>query len=563
MRRVLLCLCLLWSGCSAKAQRLDAGEGADTGVIAVADAGTIDASADAASPDAETDAGTATPDASTPEACRPPAAAGPLDVVTTHATVRGEALGADLRRHRGIRYAAPPVGELRWRAPAPPACAPAVVDALDYGPRCPQLDPDRGTFAGAEDCLTVDVWSPAAPAEPQPVMVFVHGGGNIVGAASEAAFGAEPTFDGEVLARAQGAVVVTLQYRLGALGFFAHEALGEGGANWGLQDQVAALRWVQDNIAAFGGDPTRVLVFGESAGAANVCALLTMPSARGLFSAALMQSGGCGQPPLAERRAQGLELVEAAQCAGAAEPIACLRALGAEAVVRARPGVIDVATGRGTDWGPAVDGALLPESPADAIAAGRDHPVPVIIGANLDETARSVAPIASCAAYEALVRRHFPAGANAVLAIYPCADYPTPRDAFVALTSDLRFICPSRAVARARVRAGTAPLYRYFFTHHLDNARQQQGAFHGLELAFVFGHLATPLYQPSAGELELSAAMGGYWARFAATGDPNGDGALAWPEYDASGDLHLELATPVRAADGVRAAQCDAWDRLR
>jgi para-nitrobenzyl esterase len=481
-------------------------------------------------------------------------------VITSHGPVRGVADGATWA-FRGIPYAQPPTDARRFAPPEPLGCfpgAPAAFAATDFGARCPQRDAD-GVVVGAEDCLTLNVWVPQAPAAvPRPVMVFIHGGGNVQGSS------AEPVYDGDELATSGGVVVITINYRLGALGFLAHPALAaerpEGvSGNWGILDQIAALAWVRDEIAAFGGDPARVTIFGESAGARDVCVLLASPRAAGLFHGAIMQSGGCTDPTEGEAESFGAEWAAAAGCAGAADLPACLRGLDLAEVMATLPQEASVLSGN--DYQPNVDGAVLPEPPIDAIAAGRHNAVPFMVGANADETGRYAPAITTEMQYQQAVQAMFPLLYMQVLAQYPAAAYPTPRRALVALTSDARFICPSREVARAGAAAPTPPVWRYFFTHPATPL----GAVHGIELVYVFGTFESIAGDtPSAADLALATALQGYWTRFAATGDPNGDGAPVWPAYDGAGgaDPFLDLAATPVAGDGVRTAQCDFWEAL-
>lgn len=502
-------------------------------------------------------------------ACSVAPSAEPGVVATDRGAVRGIALGG-VRSYRGVPFAAPPVGALRWRAPEPAACWSGVRDANAFGAACPQLDA-MGDPTGQEDCLTLNVWTPeAAPATPLPVLFFVHGGGFNQGS-SAVSVGDVAVYDGRALA-ARGAVVVTVNYRLGALGFLSHASLdGESAdgasGNYGLQDVVAALRWVQANVRRFHGDPSRVMLFGESAGGVAVCALAASPLARGLFSTAVIESGGCAVQPRSTANGAGDRLVAAAGCGGRPDAAACLRAQAPGAILRALPAVVTGATPN--DFGPSVDGRVLPRAVLEAVAAGAHLRVPVIVGTNADEAAR-MAPatvlteaqyLASARAY--LAQYGLPAAqVDAVLALYPSASFPTPRAALAALITDTRWTCPARAIARTFRGAQTEGVYRYFFTKSLDPTRAplaaRDGAYHGLELFYVFGSLNVAGYRPSAADLALSEALQGYWLRFAATGDPNGGGAPAWPAYDAATDPHLVLDTTVAAANGVRAGRCDA-----
>jgi para-nitrobenzyl esterase len=470
--------------------------------------------------------------------------------------------------YRGIPYAAPPLGELRWKRPEAPACWSEARPASEFGPVCTQLAAD-GSVKGQEDCLTINVWTPddAASDKPAPVLFYVHGGGNVQGSSGEMNAGVA-LFDGENLATVEHAVVVTFNYRVGPFGFLAHPGLSaengeQASGNYGGLDQLFALGWVKDNIAAFGGDPARVLLFGESAGGLDTCILLATPRSKGLFSAALIESGGCAAQSRDTAESFGADFVTAAGCDAAADAIACLRELPAEAVELAIPSSANVA-GKQGPYQPSLDGYFLPKPPLEILKAGEHQHVPFVIGANENETATSVGELTEME-YGDLVALLFGPLAQQVLVEYPVADYPSPRWAYIAVTSDAKFICPARTIARAARAAQSEPVYRYHFTHVLDNvgaAGKAKGAFHGLELLFVFNHLDLAGYQPSQGEKDLAGAIGGYWTRLAAGGDPNGPGAPAWPVYDVAADSYLELATPPAAGEGVRSKKCDFWDDL-
>lgn len=495
----------------------------------------------------------------------------PGTVLSDRGAVSGVLRGATWA-YLGIPYAAPPVGPLRFRPPTKHACWSDDRAAKAFGERCPQLD-DQGAVIGKEDCLTLNVWAPATPPpSPLPVMFFVHGGGNIQGASSQAA-GDGKTFlyDGQALSEKAGTVVVTINYRLGTLAWLAHPALAKESAkasagNYGTLDQIAALEWVQRNIARFGGDPKRVLLFGESAGAVNTCLLVTTPLAKGLFSAALMQSGGCVAKPRLDAEAFAQKFAAAASCDKAADVPACLRALPFETVVKTLPDTIDLA-GKQGNLQPVVDGWIQPDDPLKTLAAGKHNPVPFVVGANQDETGLAVGAMTE-AQYKAAV---YAAAGNValgdqILAQYPVVEYGSPRKAYVALTSDAKFICTARKVARAAAAGQpSVPVYRYHFSHAIQNGGvllKEAGAFHGLELTFVFLKLGVSGYTPTTGELALADAIVGYWSRHAAKGDPNGAGAVAWPPYVAATDPYLALDETITAGVGVRTKQCDFWDSL-
>ena len=483
--------------------------------------------------------------------CAPTPGAPAERVTTTSGVVRGATDGATLAWKR-VPYAAPPIGDLRLRAPQPAPCAADELDATALGPTCPQLTADGG-FEGAEDCLHLNLWAPAsAPATPRPVMVWIHGGGNSVGTA------VDPIYDGRRLAEAGDVVVVTLNYRLAQLGFLADAALATtAGAvgNYGTLDQLEALRWVHANIAAFGGDPANVMVFGESAGGRNTCTLLAAPAAAGLFHRALIQSGACKFiDTRAEAQATADAVATALGCTG--DRAACFRAATAEALIRANAQPVGALAA--SAYGSVIDGVTLVEQPEAAIRAGRHHAMPIAIGANADETGREAPAMLTEPQYVALVRAQLGPIADAALQQYPASAYPSPRAAYVRLTTDSRFVCPSREIAAGAAAAQTAPVFRYFFQYRATPL----GAVHGLDVPFVFGTFGAILtpggtpYQPTAADLALSAAIQGYWTRFARSGDPGG--APAWPAYGAT-DPALVLDGAITTTAGVRTADCDFW----
>jgi para-nitrobenzyl esterase len=526
MRSGGLLLCLVWVGCSTDPGPGDGGNGVGCGT----------------------------------------ASAQQLQVMTDRGPLQGVAAGTTLA-FKGIPYAAPPTGALRFQAPADFQCAPAVRDATQFGKACPQLDENMNPV-GDEDCLTLNVWTPNSIDAPRAVMVFIHGGGNVQGSSSELASGTA-IYDGQSLAEKGDVVVVTLNYRLASLGFLAlaelsAEADPKVSGNYGILDQIAALKWVKRNAAAFGGDPTRVMIFGESAGAVNTCVHVASPLSAGLFHAALMQSGGCAQPTLSQAEGEGTKVVSMAGCDGAADKPACLRAIPALTLIKMAPGVASV-TGldAGLKFGPNVDGYVLAGSPIEVISERKHNAVPFVIGANAEETARYTPMVASAMAYEDILRTLFPAIADQLLQLYPAADFPTPRKALTAVTTDGRFVCPARRIARTIRDAQSEPVFRYFFTHGLDNsAAGALGAWHGLELTFIFNQLTIANYMPSSAERKLSTDMIGYWSRLAKAKNPNGMGAFEWPVYDTTTDTHLVLDNTITSGTLLRTTRCDFWDSI-
>jgi para-nitrobenzyl esterase len=501
----------------------------------------------------------------------PPPAATPGLAQTSCGAYQGNDRGGSWS-FLGIRFAAAPTGARRWRSPEPPACPSGTVAANVYAPVCPQLDVVTGLPEGDEDCLAVNVFAPKAtfPADSRPVMVFVHGGGNVQGSAREEVEPGRLLYDGAALAETTGNVVVTLQYRLGPLGWLVHPALDaeapdSRSGNYALEDQIAALRWVQRNIAAFGGNKDRVMIFGESAGGLDVCALIASPAAAGLFNSALIESGGCVADTHATALATGATLADNVGCSAASDVAACLRSKSPAELLSALPPVVSIA-GREPPYQPSVDGSLLPTAPLDAIRTGQHNRMPVVIGTNADETGREVPLTFGEADYEAfLIGTISDPGVRArVAALYSSANFGSARLAYVALTSDVKFTCPSRTIARALAGVQTEPVYRYLFTEVPDApASHLYGAFHGLELLFVFGALNPQGYTPTAAERALSTSIQDYWGSFAASGRPIAAGAPVWTQYDQNRDNYLDLdSTTLAMGEGVNTGRCDFWATL-
>ncbi|HLT34704.1 MAG TPA: carboxylesterase family protein, partial [Enhygromyxa sp.] len=443
-----------------------------------------------------------------------------LVVATDRGRVRGTTDGG-AQAFRGIPYAAAPTGERRFRAPEPPAAWDGIRDATAFGNKCPQ----RGVLdilVGDEDCLNLNVWRPSTPAsDPRPVLVFIHGGANVVGS------GSDPLHSGRRLAHDHELIVVTFNYRLGLLGFLAHPRLtAESGTsgNWAYLDQIAALQWVARNIAAFGGDPKRVTIVGESAGALGVCVLLTSPLAAGLFTAAIMQSGGCDVAPLTRREQDGERLANISGCARAPDMLECLRGISVTHLLALTPAPAEISS-----WalptGGAVDGVVLPTSPWQAFAAGTHAVVPTLVGSNADET-ELFAPktIDSCSAYQLAIQKSFGVSSEDVLAEYPCADYPNPRQAYVAATTDAIFDCQARRILRSlapAARESGTPLFRYLYAYtRADPAVRELRAFHGGEIQLLFGTMPRIGYKLPDAEKTLSQIIQTSWAAIARSGSP-------------------------------------------
>jgi len=365
----------------------------------------------------------------------------------------------------------------------------------------------------------------------------------------------------------QDVVVVTLQYRVGALGFMAHPALSAetdygGSGNYGLMDQTAGLAWVRDNIASFGGDPDRVTIFGESAGAVSVCLQVASPLASGLFARAAMQSGACIAGALGAREQTGVELANDLGCSGD-DVAVCLRGMTARELVEqddsgVSSGLFDF------DYGPTVDGYFLPQPPLDIIEKGEHDAVPFIVGSNADETQLTVVlegTTVTPMGFEAFVRASLPAAqAEQALQLYPPGSTNLQaRASMIRLSTDSQFICNARRAARAAVAHG--PVWRYSFDHVPSATGPALGAFHGAELFFVFGN-GEDAQSFDADDAVVRDLMMSTWGNLARSGDPTDGDALAWPAYDSTTDPYLRIESPPSSHSGLRTTYCDFWDQV-
>ena len=447
----------------------------------------------------------------------------PGQVKVTGGTVQGTVL-EDMTVYKGIPFAAPPVGELRWKAPQPVVAWDGILECKDFGP-----NPMQGNGEGcSEDCLYLNVWTPAkSPKEKLPVMVWIYGGGFAGGATSY--------YDGADLAR-QGVILVSVAYRVGKLGFLslpelsAEDPNGVSG-NYGLLDQIAGLQWVKDNIAKFGGDPAKVTIFGESAGGISVSMLCASPLAKGLFRGAISQSGGSFGPfqhrTMPGENMQSIKYAEqdntawAQRAFGENYTLEQLRAADAKAVMGG--------FGGSGGW-PIVDGYVIPDDQYKLYEAGKYNDVDVLIGYNSDE-GLSFGFAAGGGSHQDQVRARYEDFADALLAAYPVeADGKvgkTARD----LTRDAAFGWQTWTWARMQNCTGKGRVWLYYFDQHpdypADSPRYGQGSPHGQDVAYVFGNPEE--VQPT--DKALSGWMMAYWTNFAKTGDPNGEGLPAWPLF--------------------------------
>jgi len=471
----------------------------------------------------------------------------------------------------GIPYAAPPVGKLRWRPPQPVEPWSAVRACTEFGPACPQpkalvgLTPPKQS----EDCLTLNVWTPApSPDARLPVMLWIHGGGHTTGAGSIA------FYDGKHLARDGGVVLVTINYRLGPFGYMAHPLLSKESehgvsGNYGLLDQIASLRWVQRNIAGFGGDPGRVTIFGESAGAVSVCRLMVSPLAKGLFHRAIAQSGGAHgrnrhlrqTRPLQEAMEKvGERIARSLGCDGAPDPLAAMRARTPQELLDATSPAQGL-YGRGLRFGPVVDGYAIPEDPPIVFQEGRQHDVPFLTGSNADEGTLFLRqlPVRGVVAYRRMLKRFFGDHTDRVFELFPARTRADVREAASRLAGISAFVAPARCLVRAMEKV-PSPAWLYHFTRVPQQSKAKGlGAFHGLEIAYVFGTLEGRTGFDQA-DRTLARTMLRCWARFAATGDPNGPGLPEWPAYRTATDQHLEFGVPLRIDSGLHKEACDVFE---
>jgi para-nitrobenzyl esterase len=455
-------------------------------------------------------------------------------------------------------------------------------------------------FSPSEDCLYLNVDAPAEGSD-LPVMVWIHGGGFIFGEGVQTDGGTV----GDRIARETGTIVVSMNYRLGQLGYLAHSTLSAespdgASGNYGLMDQTAALRWVQDNVAQFGGDPDNVTIFGESAGAFSACGHLASPKSAGLFARAILQSGTCERPwaTLAAAEAQGDVFAEMLGCASEDDVLACMRAKSADEVLATLPPGpnfgFNPSEGPSGSWWPVLDGAFFTEQPADSFTSGNFNQVPTIVGFTQDEATLFTwlgeiadPPLEITADnYVELIARFV--GNDAELAAraaveYPLEDYSEPAVALAAVVTDTTFRCPGKTeVAKLAV---FVPAYLYQFEYQnghsqlevalpflgADPPSYDLGAFHSVDISYVFGYspllqidfedFSTSLVPWGAGTTDdtLWLETLGYFTRFAATGNPNGEDSVTWPVYDEEADEHLAFDAAVSLRTGAAADKCAFW----
>jgi para-nitrobenzyl esterase len=437
---------------------------------------------------------------------------------------------------KGIPFAAPPVGDLRWKAPEPAKAWSGVRKADSYAPGCMQ-DPGMSKMMGSspnvsEDCLYLNVWTAATTAgEKRPVMVWIHGGAFVGGMTGT------PMFDGTKFAQ-KGVVLVSIAYRLGVFGFLAHPELsresGKGSGTYGIQDMIAGLQWVKNNIAQFGGDPSRVTIFGESAGGIAVGMLSAAPAAKGLFQRAISESGGSFAPPrIADGAGMNVASLKLAESAGesflkklGAADIKAARALPAEQIQKA----VGVGMGGGSSFWPVADGTVLPGDPYELYEKGRFNDTPILAGTNSNEGGLFMRQPVTAAAFEKQIRSGYGERAEVILNAYPHSTDTEAARSSADVFREFAFAWPTWAWARMQSLKGKGKAFVYYFDHRTPAS--PDGANHGAEVSYVFGNFGGPGGgAPSAEDLALSDLIRSYWINFAATGDPNGSGLPQWPAF--------------------------------
>jgi para-nitrobenzyl esterase len=495
---------------------------------------------------------------------------GPI-VTVTGGQIRGAMPQRGGAVFKGIPYAQPPIGQLRWREPMPVKPWRGVHESTAFGAICAQAPTlvRNAAQISSEDCLFLNVWTPEWPSKSRkPVMVWISGGGNFAGGSSGTRF----EFDGEPLAR-HGVVVGTLNYRLAEFGFFSypaltHESVHHASGNQGILDQIAALKWVRDNIGSFGGDASNVTIFGESAGALDVGVLMTSPLAKGLFKRVIGESGPvvlAGDPsdlktrnPLTLRQAEERgEKFAAAWKLPAGATTSELRAIAASDILAAEPNYLAAAP---PNLGITVDGYVFPKSPAEVFAAGQEQRVALLLGNNAREESPSGSRPKDLT--KAIQDAYGPLTKQA-LELYTVTDplYGTPDDQWA---TDSSFRCATVAQLAWHAAAGN-PAFEYEFAR-VPVGRETVGSTHASELSYVFGTLdrgivttgGPPPGEPTAVDKQISYAMQQYWTNFAKTGNPNGGDLPKWPKFDASTRSYIQFTDAGAVVkEGLRRPYCD------
>ncbi|MFY9557575.1 MAG: carboxylesterase family protein [Blastocatellia bacterium] len=477
-----------------------------------------------------------------------------------------------VRSFKGIPFAAPPVGELRWKAPRQVIAWDGVRKCETFGPECPQAPYPAGSMYASppqkqsEDCLYLNVWTAARAGEKRPVMVWIHGGALTRGS------GANRVYDGAAFAK-KGVVLVTINYRLGPLGYLAHpeltaESPNHSSGNYGVLDQIAALKWVQKNVAAFGGDARNVTIFGESAGSWSVNALVASPLAKGLFHRAIGESGGSFGPGAYLKEDKGR--LPSAEKVG----VAFAKAAGVDSIkaLRAWPAdkIIDVfnndAEGRKFRTSPNVDGWVLPDEIRNIFAQGKQNDVPVIVGSNANEMTTLTTPASvpkTLEDYRKRVETLYGEATRDFDAVYPVKSADDVAAAYLTSLRDVTFTLPMRTWARMTA-TGRSKAYLYFFNHAPPNPNSKYlGAYHAGEIAYVFDNLNRQIALLQDVDHKLAETMSAYWVNFAKTGDPNGKGLPKWTAYNAKDEPYMDFGDVVHLRNHLLKEQLDFLEQFQ
>jgi para-nitrobenzyl esterase len=492
------------------------------------------------------------------------AAQQPAPVMVEQGHVQG-ASEDGLTVYRGIPFAAPPVGEFRWRAPQPAAKWEGVRQATRFAPK--PIQGSRNAPDMSEDCLYLNIWTPAKSGNDRiPVLVWIYGGGFGGGSTSE------PNYSGEKLAK-KGVVLVSIAYRVGQLGFLAHPELGAEttnhvSGNYGLLDMVAGLQWVQKNIATFGGNPHKVTICGESAGGIAVSMLCASPLAKGLFHGAISQSGGSFGPPR-PTTFPGENLKRLPDAVRAGEAYA--KSAGVSSIAELRklsPDKLPGGRSLGMSW-PIIDGWVIPDDQYRLYAAGKYNDTPILVGYNSDEGA-SFSPSKTPEDYLAGVRTRYGKFAEDLIQAYPVGANAVPKTAR-DLMRDAAFGWHTWTWARLQAQTGKSKVFYYYFDQHPEypegSPRAGYGMTHGADVAYVFQHLNPTNPQTTKADLEISDVVSTYWVNFAKRGDPNGEGVPAWPVFSESNSqvMHFNQTPhpgPVPSAESLKVLDAYfAWRR--
>ena len=484
--------------------------------------------------------------------------------------------GNNVIAYLGVPYASPPVGDLRWRPPEPVRAWQGIRPCMEYECSCAQPDLSKGSppellNRSSEDCLYLNIWTPAEKAGGElPVMVWIHGGGFVFGS------GSNKEANGEELAR-KGAVVVTINYRLGPFGFLAHPALSRESprnvsGNYGLLDQIFALEWIKRNIRAFGGDPDRITLFGASAGATSILYLMVSPLAKGLFQRAILQSASIPAPTLhlheslhnrAPMEEEGEAIADSLGISSGPGALAALRARSTSDILAATDPAGRLFARWGNCFAPVVDREIVPGDLMLAFSEGLQQRIPLIIGTNADDGTPDVPLDAQARAVGDLkreIRAAFPDYTDRVFALYSGDNVA---NLLSRIQTDLTFIAPATVIADAVTRCSSDTTYMYHFTRLSPGEYGSRlGAFHGSEIVFVFRNLKLKANRVNGIDKSLSNALSTYWVQFASSGNPNGSDLPSWPSYTSTARQYLDLGESIRTGKDLHRRAVDLFETI-